>query len=207
MSFKKSYLLALLFGFTIALEAQTYLDCKLKVSDTLKIYQIFKQEFAQKLNVQEHKVVNNLCGDYLFYVKNETDSSYELDFKCDYFFMKTTSNLAGIIFDFNTKKAISKDDMEVKTISLLVKEALIDNRTIHLELNSVDENLHLSFNNNITLSSKDKNITMTLERSQESVITFDKTTGWTTDAKITATAKEISIVQGIENIEILTTHI
>jgi hypothetical protein len=48
---------------------------------------------------------------------------------------------------------------------------------------------------------------MILKGTQQSVITSDKTTGWPIDAKITSTAKGISIMQGMENVEIPTTII
>jgi len=285
MSFKKLYLLALLFGFTGTIKAQTYLGYNLKVGDTLKISQISKQEIVQKMNDQEHKIVNNLGGDYLFFIKSETDSSYVIDFKYDSFFMKTTSNLAGPIFDVDTRKEISEDDIEGKIfkgltqtaleinmlktgkiISLVGTENLINNmindleldsftmevmresmrkefggeslieslgqftymypnKTVNIgdswqnkfkgdmkanntwQLDSVDKNLHISCSSDIALTSEDETITMILNGTQQSVITSDKTTGWPTDAIITSTAKGISIMQGMENVEIPTTII
>lgn len=285
MSFKKLYLLALLFGFTGTIKAQTYLGYNLKVGDTLKISQISKQEIVQKMNDQEHKIVNNLGGDYLFFIKSETDRSYVIDFKYDSFFMKTTSNLAGPIFDVDTRKEISEDDIEGKIfkgltqtaleinmlktgkiISLVGTENLINNmindleldsftmevmresmrkefggeslieslgqftymypnKTVNIgdswqnkfkgdmkanntwQLDSVDKNLHISCSSDIALTSEDETITMILNGTQQSVITSDKTTGWPTDAIITSTAKGISIMQGMENVEIPTTII
>ncbi|MBN2868502.1 MAG: hypothetical protein JXK08_07515, partial [Flavobacteriaceae bacterium] len=59
----------------------------------------------------------------------------------------------------------------------------------------------------IALTSQEENLTMILKGTQQSVITSDKTTGWPTEAKITSTAKGISIMQGMENVEIPTTII
>lgn len=285
MSFKKLYLLALLLGFTGAIQAQTYLGYNLKVGDSLKISQISKQEIVQKMNDQEHKIVNNLGGDYLFYVKSKTDSSYVIDFKYDSFFMKTTSNLAGPIFDVDTRKEISEDDVEGKIfkgltetaleinmlktgkiVSLVGTEDLINNmigdlgldsftmevmresmrkefggeslieslgqftymypdKTVNIgdswqnkfkgdmkadntwQLDSVNENLNISCNSEIALTSEEENLTMILKGTQQSIISSDKTTGWPIDVKITSTAKGISIMQGMENVEIPTTII
>lgn len=76
MSFKKLFLLVLLIGFTSVTQAQHYLGYNLNVGDTLKITQVSEQEIVQKMNDQEHKIINNLGGDYLFHIKKETDSSY-----------------------------------------------------------------------------------------------------------------------------------
>lgn len=285
MSLKKLHLLAILLGFTSVIQAQTYLGYNLKVGDSLKISQISKQEIVQKMNDQEHKIVNNLGGDYLFYVKSETDSSYVIDFKYDSFFMKTTSNLAGPIFDVDTRKEISEDDVEGKIfkgltetaleinmlktgkiVSLVGTEDLINNmiddlgldsftmevmresmrkefggeslieslgqftymypdKTVNIgnswqnkfkgdmkadntwQLDSVDENLNISCNSDIALTSQEENLTMILQGTQKSEITSDKVTGWPIDAKITSTAKGISIMQGMESVEIPTTII
>lgn len=285
MSFIKLYLLALLLGFTSGIKDQTYLGYNLKVDDTLKISQISEQEIVQKINDQEHKIVDNLGGDYLFYVKSETDSSCVIEFKYDSFFMKTTSNLAGPIFDVDTRKEISEDYVEGKIFKWLTKTALkinmlktgkivslagtedlinnmIDDlgfdsftmevmresmrkefgeeslieslgqftymypdKTVNIgdswqnkfkgdmkaentwQLDSVDENLNISCNSEIALTSEDETITTILKGTQQSKITSDKVTGWPIDAKITSTAKRISIMQGMESVEIPTTTI
>ena len=124
MSFKKLILLILLIGFTSVIQAQHYLGYNLNVGDTLKITQVSEQEIIQKMNDQEHKIINNLGGDYLFHIKKETDSSYIINFKYDSFFMKTTSNLAGTIFNVDTKKDISEDDVEGKIFKGLTETAL-----------------------------------------------------------------------------------
>ena len=285
MSFKKLFLLVLLIGFTSVTQAQHYLGYNLNVGDTLKITQVSEQEIVQKMNDQEHKIINNLGGDYLFHIKKETDSSYIINFKYDSFFMKTTSNLAGPIFDVDTRKEISEDDVEGKIfkgltetaleinmlktgkiVSLVGTEDLINNmindldfdnftkeimkesirnefggeslieslnqftfmypnKTVNIgeswqnkfkgdmkakntwQLDKVDNNLHISCNSAITLTSKEDTLTMSLEGTQQSVISSNKTSGWPIEAKITSIAKGISIMKGMESVEIPTTII
>ena len=48
---------------------------------------------------------------------------------------------------------------------------------------------------------------MNLEGTQQSVITSNKTSGWPIEAKITSIAKGISIMKGMESVEIPTTII
>ncbi|MFC7443833.1 DUF6263 family protein [Mesoflavibacter profundi] len=124
MTFSKLSVLLAFVGFTSVLNAQSYLGFNLKVGDSLRISQDSKQEIVQKMNEQEHKIINNLGGDYLFYVKKKTDSSYIIDFKYESFYMKTTSNLAGPIYNVDTKKEISADDIEGQIFKGLTRSSL-----------------------------------------------------------------------------------
>lgn len=106
------------------LQAQVTLQYNLKKGEQYKVFQKADQDIIQDMNGSEHKMKNDIEAEYIFIVKDVSDSLFTIDFKFNSFKMISSSNLMGELMSVNTKDSIADDDIEGKIFSGLTKSFL-----------------------------------------------------------------------------------
>jgi len=113
-------IIGLLF-FCGSIYGQNTLKYNFKIGDSLIVSQKSNQAIVQDMNGQKHEMNNVIEGDYVFYIKAKTDSSYIIDFKYNTFKMTSTSNIYGSLMSVDTTKEVLDTDMEGKIFSGLTE--------------------------------------------------------------------------------------
>ncbi|WP_038527910.1 DUF6263 family protein [Formosa agariphila] len=109
---------------TCSVSAQSLLQYRLKIGDSITILQEATQNIVQSEQGVEHKILNNLKENYTFKVSDKTDSTYIFKFHFNQFKLKTTSNKFGVLVDVDTNKTANEDDPEGKMFGGLTNSEL-----------------------------------------------------------------------------------
>ena len=136
---------------TCSASAQSLLQYRLNIGDSITIYQEATQNIVRNEQGIEHKIVNNLEENYTFKVSSKTDSTYILTFHFNQFKLKTTSNKFGVLVDVATNKPVNANDTEGKIFGLLTHSKLqiiMSNSGEIIEVNGTEAMI----NNMISLS-------------------------------------------------------
>ncbi|WP_417214164.1 DUF6263 family protein [Bizionia sp.] len=104
--------------------AQTQLQYKLKIGDSMAVHQKANQKITQDIDGTTHEMTNILESKFVLAVKTVTDSSYILDFTYKLFKLQSNSNLYGEIMSINTDAPIEKGDTEAAIFSGLTQSKL-----------------------------------------------------------------------------------
>ncbi|WP_299782004.1 DUF6263 family protein [uncultured Formosa sp.] len=120
------FLKILIFTFigTCSLSAQSLLQYRLNIGDSITVLQQATQNIVQCEKGIEHKILNNLEENYTFKVAAKTDSTYKLKFHFNQFKLKTTSNKFGVLVDVDTNKPATDNDTEGKIFGGLTHSEL-----------------------------------------------------------------------------------
>ncbi|OBX22293.1 MULTISPECIES: DUF6263 family protein [Bizionia] len=104
--------------------AQTQLQYKLKIGDSIAVHQKANQKITQDIDGTKHEMTNILESKFVLAVKTVTDSSYILDFTYKLFKLQSNSNLYGEIMSINTDEPIENGDTEAAIFSGLTQSKL-----------------------------------------------------------------------------------
>lgn len=99
---------------TYSLSAQSLLQYRLNIGDSITILQQATQNIVQQEQGLDHKILNNLEENYTFKVSSKTDSTYILSFHFNQFKLKTTSNKFGVLVDIDTDEPVLEGNTEGK---------------------------------------------------------------------------------------------
>src|SRR5690606_22166550 len=106
--------------FSHVVSAQNILEYRLKVGDSITVFQKATQDILQEMDGTKHELKNIMEADYTFIVSQKTDSTYIINFNFEHFKMVTTSNLYGEIINIDTKNSVSKDDVQAQVFSGMI---------------------------------------------------------------------------------------
>ncbi|MHA7943442.1 DUF6263 family protein [Formosa sp. 3Alg 14/1] len=109
---------------TFSTSAQSLLQYRLKIGDSITIIQKATQNIVRQEQGNAHKILNDLEENYTFKVSDKTDSTYTLAFHFNQFKLKTTSNKYGVMVDVDTAKPVKEDDTEGKIFGGLTNSEL-----------------------------------------------------------------------------------
>jgi Family of unknown function (DUF6263) len=273
--------------FSNVITAQNTLQYNLKVGDSMTVFQKATQDIIQDLEGKKHEMKSSIEADYTFIVSQKTDSTFIISFNFERFKMLSTSNLYGELFNVDTKKSITKDDVEaqiflgmigsklkmellkngkIKSISgtekminkmisnagitdELTKQVLIESMKKEFGSKSLAESfeqmtfiypnkkvkigdtwvnnykgnlnakniwkldvlnektIELSANSDVTMSSQEDTVSMSLTGKQQTTLTANKASGFIKDMTVKQNAKGISIMAEKNDMEIPTTII
>ncbi|SFN75990.1 hypothetical protein SAMN04487989_103238 [Bizionia echini] len=104
--------------------AQTQLQYKLKIGDSILVHQQANQKITQDIDGIMQQMTNVLESKFVLVVKKVTDSSYILDFNYKLFKLLSSSNTYGEIFSIDTSADFEKDNMEAAIFSGLTQSKL-----------------------------------------------------------------------------------
>ncbi len=104
--------------------AQTQLQYKLKIGDSIVVHQKANQIITQDIDGSMHEMTNVLESKFVFVVKTVTDSSYLMDFSFNLFKLQSSSNQYGNIMSVDTSAPFESDDIEANIFSGLTKTKL-----------------------------------------------------------------------------------
>ncbi|WP_141675558.1 DUF6263 family protein [Formosa haliotis] len=107
-----------------SVSAQTQLQYRLNIGDSITILQHAQQNIIQSDQGAEHKILNDLEENYTFKVSSKTDSTYIFTFNFNQFKLKTTSNKFGVMLDVDTNKPALEGDTEGKIFGGLTQSKL-----------------------------------------------------------------------------------